>query len=101
MELKKGVKIICVDDGILPQHLLHITTEFPNWLQKGKEYTVRHVIIQQTPTEQIVSVLLEEIRNPEVWFHLLQIMHEPGFHINRFRVYKELPPLMMPNFSAN
>lgn len=102
MEVKKGMKVICVDDGILPQYLFSIEKDFQQWVEKGKEYTIRHIIIQVTDDNQhICSVLLEEVHNEPIWFETLKIMHEPGFHISRFAVHATSNSVTDYKFLAN
>lgn len=101
--LKKGSKLLCLEDLIDPERLLQIQAEFPNWIEQKKEYTVRNIYIQHNEKEntQLVSVVLEEIRNPPIWIEQYQAWLEPGFDLKRFALIVDKPPTMDVGFSAN
>lgn len=75
-------RVICVDDSIKAGMLLFVGNSYPNWIKQGEEYTVREIL----PNDDIVpGILLEEVRNPEIFITLLGRMAEPMFRIDRFK----------------
>jgi hypothetical protein len=54
---------------------------FPNWIEEGKEYTIRRI---ENGMYGRKRVLLEEVKNPSVYFEELMGNAEPGFNLNRF-----------------
>lgn len=60
---------------------------FPNWIEEGKEYTIRRI---ENGMYGRKRVLLEEIRNPSVYFEELMGNAEPGFNLKRFVTLTEL-----------
>jgi hypothetical protein len=60
---------------------------YPQWVKKGEEYTVRQVL----ENDGIVTgVLLEEVRNEEIYQQLLGRYQEPAFRLNRFYIFAEV-----------
>ena len=81
-----GGKVICVDDSIKVDALLPITTMYPNWIKKGKKYTIRAFL----DNDGIVpGILLEEVENPIIFIDLLGREQEPAFGLFRFAEEQE------------
>jgi hypothetical protein len=79
--MKIGDKIVCVDDNIKSGLLEFVGYAYPNWIKKDKIYTVREIL----PNDDIVpGILLEEVKNPEIYIHLLGKEQEPAFRLSRF-----------------
>jgi hypothetical protein len=81
MAIGIGSKVRCIDDSIRPEALLSVVQYFPNWIKKGPLYTVREFLENDGIVE---GVLLEEIRNPEIFIKLLGRKQEPAFALWRF-----------------
>lgn len=85
--MKPGTRVLCVDDSILPDHIVAVVNHFPNWVLKGSRYTIREFL----DNDGIVpGVLLEEVRNPPIFIPLIGRWQEPAFALWRFR---EAPPI--------
>ena len=79
--IELGDEVICVDDTIKPEMLLAVASYFPNWVTKGKKYTVRGF----TDNDGIVDgIWLEEVINPEIFIKLINRTQEPAFGLFRF-----------------
>ena len=78
-----GDKVVCVDD--VPGKEIKMSL-FPNWVKEGETYTVRAVEGSFGNGER---VLLEELRNPSVFFPELGGKTEPGFAGKRFMPYED------------
>lgn len=76
-----GDSVICVDASMLPHTVEELTKDVPNWVKEGQKYTVRGF----ADHDFVVGVYLEEIRNPEKYFHLRGGFYEPAFRTDRFR----------------
>jgi hypothetical protein len=76
--MKIGSRVVCVDDKFNHPNTNICLKVLP---VAQEEYTIRD--IKSTP--QGVSVLLQEIRNPKLYFDEYMGEVEPRFHINRFR----------------
>lgn len=100
MMLKVGSKVKCIEDGIIPDFLLEITKNFPNWVKSGTDYTIRNIFIMtgDNPNIKIVSVHLNEIVNPPIKMDGLPYLMEPAFNVVRFALYPE--PIKL-DISAN
>ena len=77
-----GDTVLCIDDSIREDKLMFVGHAYPNWIKQGVEYTVREIL----PNDDIVpGILLEEVRNPEIFITLLGKYQEPAFRIDRFK----------------
>ena len=77
-----GDKVICIDDNIKAGMLEFVGHAYPNWIKKGKIYTIREIY----PNDDIVpGILLEEVENPIMYIHLIGKDQEPAFRLTRFR----------------
>lgn len=72
---KVGQKVICIDASKRGKK-----EHFPNWVKDGEVYTVRRFENSSTGAR----ILLEEIKNPTMYFDMLQGSTEPGFSAKRF-----------------
>lgn len=76
-----GEEVICIDAGIKPEMLFAVIEMYPNWVKQDAVYTIR----QFNDNDGIVTgVLLEEIRNPEIFIKLVNRTQEPMFSLSRF-----------------
>lgn len=77
-----GDTVLCIDDSIKGGKLMFVGHAYPNWIKQGEEYTVREIL----PNDDIVpGILLEEVKNPEIFITLLGKYQEPAFRIDRFK----------------
>ena len=84
--MEVGKKVICIDDSIKPEALISVSIMYPNWVKKGKQYTVREFL----DNDGIVpGVLLEEVENPIVFIDLIRREQEPAFGLFRFAEEQE------------
>lgn len=84
--MKNGDKVVCIDASILPSRFLFVKINYPMWVTKGKQYTIREIL----PNDDIVpGILLEEIINPSIYIKLLNKAQEPAFRIDRFRLLED------------
>ena len=82
-----GSKVICVDDSIKEGlNMEEFHRDFIQWVKKGKEYTIRQI---DDNDGLVVSVLLEEIKNPIRYFSSIRRFKESSFRIERFRDINE------------
>ena len=80
-----GEKILCIDAAMKPHTIQELTKDVPNWVKKGNQYTVRGF----TNNNGIVDgIWLEEIRNPPLFFKLINRPQEPAFALWRFEKLK-------------
>lgn len=78
MSFTKGDKVVCIDDSpSTPRTMLR----FRYWIVKDSIYTVR----DQRPQGAEGGILLEEIKNPPVYFEHFMGKLEPAYHPSRFR----------------
>lgn len=81
--MKIGTKVICVDDSLKEGlNMEEFKKDFEQWVKKGKEYTIRSI---DENDGLVVSVLLEEIKNPIRYFKTIGRFKESSFKIERFR----------------
>lgn len=74
-------KLLCIDDSIKADQIEFVCMVYPEWVKKGQQYTVRQVL----ENDGIVTgVLLNEVRNDEIYQQLLGRYQEPAFRMNRF-----------------
>jgi len=78
--------VVCVNDTIQPHALEETLKDVPNWIKKGEKYTIRQF---NDNDGIVVGVLLEEIRNPILFFSLLGRSQESGFALWRFAKSQE------------
>jgi len=83
--MKIGQKVICIDDSYVEGTVEELKKDCPNWVKKGNFYTIRQI----NDLDFVVSVLLEEIRNPIRYFRLTNDLREPAYKISRFRECQE------------
>ncbi len=75
-----GGKMICQNDIIPEANAEKIKKDFPNWVKRGHEYTVRDILV----TPYTISVLFEEIENPKTFMNSAIGEREAGFNFFRF-----------------
>lgn len=74
-------KLLCIDDSIKADQIEFVCMVYPEWVKKGQQYTVRQVL----ENDGIVTgVLLNEVKNDEIYQQLLGRYQEPAFRMNRF-----------------
>jgi len=84
--MKVGSKVVCIEDTIQQNKIVEISLHYPNWVVKGKHYTIRHVLKVITTEGYLkLSVLLEEIHNPQIEKVIPGLFVEPRFDAERFR----------------
>lgn len=83
--MKVGNKAVCVDSFILPETREQIAKDCPNFVVKGKHYTIREI----RDFDFVQSVLVEELANPILYFKAIGQAVESGFKISRFRLLKD------------
>lgn len=87
--MKKGQKVVCVDDTFMPWARL-IYKHLP---KKGSVYQIREVYLGRKKMiggDGEVGLLLEGMNNPPDPTH--KDKQEPGFSSERFVPLEELPP---------
>lgn len=83
VEMKKGIKVKCINDLIDLDKQEEIKKDFDNWIKKGVVYTVREVLHNDGI---VTGILLEEVYNFPVYFKLLNRVQEPAFAKWRFAI---------------
>jgi hypothetical protein len=58
-----------------------VSAAYPNWIKKGQKYTVRAMLNND---DIVPGLLLEEVRNPLIFIHLINKVQEPAFGMFRF-----------------
>ena len=77
-----GEIVVCISDGKQSHTIEELNKDVPNWIKKGKKYTIRGF----TSNDGIVDgVWLEEVVNIPIYFKLLGRTQEPAFALWRFR----------------
>lgn len=76
-----GDNVICIDDLISPKMLFAVADMYPNWVKKGNKYTIRAI---NSNDDIVTGLLLEEVRNPEIYISLINKTQEPMFSLHRF-----------------
>ena len=84
--MKKGDKVVCIDDTIKAEMLISVSNMYRNWVKKGQIYTVREIL---NNNDIVTGVLLKEVRNQLVYIDLIERQQEPAFGLFRFRVIDE------------
>jgi hypothetical protein len=79
--MQPGDKVICVNSYIAPHTAQEIRKDVPNWVRKGETYTIREIV----DFDFVVGLLLEEIKNPPIYFKAVDKVVEPTFLMSRFR----------------
>lgn len=82
MGFKKGEKVVCVDASPSTPTTM---SKFEAWPSQDEVYHVR----DQRPQGAEGGVLLEELRNPPVYFEQVMGKLEPAFNPARFRRVEE------------
>ena len=81
--MKIGSKVICIDDSLKQGlNMEEFHRDFHQWIKKGEEYTIREI---DENDGLVVSVLLEEVKNPIRYFTTIGRYKESSFRIDRFR----------------
>lgn len=81
-----GERVVCINDAKLPHTIKELDSDCPNFVKKGKHYTIRGF----TTNKGIVDgVWLEEVINPPKYFRLIDEVREPSFRADRFRKLQE------------
>lgn len=83
--MKVGVKVICVDSSMQPHTVEELKRDVPNWVVKGKKYTVRDIVDH----DFVVGIRVEEITNTPIYFKVINKVIEPCFASWRFRELEE------------
>lgn len=84
--LKISQQVICIDDTMQPHTAEELKKDVPNWVKKGRKYTIRGF----TDNNGIVDgVWLEEVHNRPLFFTVLGKVQEPAFATWRFRKMAE------------
>jgi hypothetical protein len=83
--MKVGSLVVCVDSFILPETREQIAKDCPNFVVKGKHYTIRAI----RDFDFVQSVLVEELTNPILYFNAIGKSVESGFKISRFAELQE------------
>lgn len=75
--MRKGQKVVCVDD----RYSNAVTMKnFKEWIKRDETYTVREI----RPVGAEGGILLEEVKNPPVFYPAFGGHLEPAFHPRRF-----------------
>jgi hypothetical protein len=82
MGFQRGEKVVCIDDSPSTATTM---SKFETWPKEGEVYRVR----DQRPSGAEGGVLLEELRNPPVYFAQVMGKLEPAFNPARFRRMEE------------
>ena len=81
--MKIGSKVICIDDSLKEGlNMEEFHRDFHQWIKKWEEYTIRQI---DENDGLVVSVLLEEVKNPIRYFTTIGRFKESSFRIERFR----------------
>jgi hypothetical protein len=79
--MQPGDTVICIDDSIKADMIDFVSAAYPNWVKKGSKYTIRAILDND---DIVTGLLLEEVRNPEIFIHLINKVQEPAFGMFRF-----------------
>jgi len=79
--MRPGDTVICIDDAIKADKIEFVSAAYPNWIKKGNKYTIRAILDND---DIVPGLLLEEVRNPEIFIHLINKIQEPAFGMFRF-----------------
>ena len=85
-----GQKVVCVDDSIKPGKEEFVRIAYPQWVTKGKTYTIRDIIDNN---DIVTGIVLKEVINGSIYIHLINDYQEPAFRANRFRELDEFEDL--------
>jgi hypothetical protein len=67
--MKRGDKVVCIDDTIKAEMLISISNMYRNWVKKGQIYTVREIL---NNNDIVTGILLKEVRNQLVYIDLIE-----------------------------
>ena len=81
-----GDIVLCINSSIKPEALEETLRDVPNFVKKGSKYTIRGFNENAGIT---VGILLEEIKNPILFFSLLGYSQESAFATFRFAKLEE------------
>lgn len=84
--MQVGQKVVCIDASKQPHVQEELSQDVPNWVEKGKIYTVRSI----EDFDYVVGIRLEEIVNPIKYFRLLGRSMESTFRSDRFRELQDV-----------
>jgi hypothetical protein len=84
--MKKGSRVVCVDDSIRAEIMPSVIKYYKNWVAKDKTYTIREILQNEGIVE---GVLLEEIRNEPIYIDLVDKKQEPAFGMFRFKLLQD------------
>lgn len=83
MAIRVGSRVVCIDDSIKAGlNMEEFKRDFHTWVKAKEEYTIREI---DDNDGLVVSVLLEEIKNPIRYFSTIGRAKESSFKIDRFR----------------
>lgn len=83
MGFKQGEQVVCIDASPSTPTTM---SKFETWPSKDEIYRIR----EQRPSGAEGGVLLEEIKNPPVYFEQVMGKLEPAFSPDRFRRLEEM-----------
>jgi hypothetical protein len=83
--MRVGSRVQCVDDSLQPHTVEELKKDVPNFVRKGRIYTVRSI----EDLDFVVGIRVEEIVNPPIYFKLINRAIEPCFASWRFRELQE------------
>ena len=79
--MQPGDTVICIDDSIKADKIEFVSVAYPNWIKEGRKYTIRAMLDND---DIVPGLLLEEVRNPLIFIHLINKAQEPAFGMFRF-----------------
>jgi hypothetical protein len=79
--MQPGDTVICIDDAIKADKIEFVSAAYPNWIKEGRKYTIRAMLDND---DIVPGLLLEEVRNPLIFIHLINKVQEPAFGMFRF-----------------
>lgn len=79
--MQPGDTVICIDDSIKADMIEFVSAAYPNWIKEGRKYTIRAMLDND---DIVPGLLLEEVRNPLIFIHLINKVQEPAFGMFRF-----------------
>jgi hypothetical protein len=79
--MRPGDTVICIDDAIKADKIEFVSAAYPNWIKEGRKYTIRAILDND---DIVPGLLLEEVRNPLIFIHLINKVQEPAFGMFRF-----------------
>ena len=76
-----GDEVRCKDASRKPENMVVVLKNFPIWIKQDKKYIVRDVFRND---DIVVGIVLQDVKNPEIYIPLLKRMQEPAFAFWRF-----------------